>query len=604
MAVAYVSSTSFSEGDTGTNITGLAKPASTAIGDVLVLQVYKEDTGSSASPASTGDTWTTVHEIDNTSPTPDFRFSVHICVVANASSTITISGTNVGWRDCAVHRFTGVDTTTPQDTTATENQGTSTTVTALGLTTATNGAHLVMCASDFDGRTHASWTAPLSERNDSGNVAMASGAQASAGASGNKTATITSSSWAAIMLALRPAGGPATLTATASPSITLTLAPVALKVGLAQATPSIRLTLGPGLGSQPAQATPSIKLSLAPVGVWVARAQATPSITLSLGPVALKIGLAQATPSITLSLGPTASATLGAAATPSITLSLAASAAALGQATPSITLSLAPSGLVLGVAQAMPSITLSLSSEATIPSAAVIEAHTVSPPGISITDSFDRADDAASLGTADTGQIWTAHAGTWGISGNKAIVSGAASDKHASLDSGAANATVRATLSPVGASQSITVGLLFRAQSANNGLLFVILPSGEIARLLKIVAGVATIIATAGYTPSTSSTLTVTCSGTTVDCYVDGVLLIHATGVTDFLTETQHGLYSSSAITASWDTFSVTVDPSPLIRLTLAATAYGSSLVTDYTAHGATNRQGLREAAIAYRGAR
>jgi hypothetical protein len=583
VAVAYASSTSFSEGDTGTNITGLAKPASTAIGDVLVLQVYKEDTGASASPASTGDSWTTVHEIDNTTPTPDFRFSVHICVVANASSTITISNTNAGWRDCAVHRFTGVDTTTPQDTTATENQGTSTTVTGTGLTTATNGAHLVLCTATFDGRTHASWTAPLTERNDSGNVAMASGDQASAGASGNKTATITSSSWTAIMLALRPAGGGgATLTATATPSITLSLAPAAIWVARAQATPSITLRLSASAGER---ASPGILLSLAATALKIAPATASPSITLALAPVALKIGLAQATPSITLALAP-------------IGLGIA-----LGQATPSITLLLGPTAVAALAATASPSITLVLS--ASVPGVVPIEAHTVSPPGLAITDSFDRADDAASLGTADTSEVWTAHVGTWGVSGNKAIVSGAASNKHASLDSGASNVTVRATLSPVDASQSIgSVGLLFRAQGADNGLLFVILPSGETARLLKIVDGVATIIATADYTPNTSSTLTVTCSGTTIDCYVDGALVIHATGVTDFQGETQHGLYASGSPATTWDDFSISASPTPTITLTLSPTAQRISTGTIYTVRGTTNRQGLREAAIAYRGSR
>jgi len=38
----------------------------------------------------------------------------------------------------------------------------------------------------------------------------------------------------------------------------------------------------------------------------------------------------------------------------------------------------------------------------------------------SILDSFDRADSATTLGSADTGQAWTAHSSTWGITGNLA----------------------------------------------------------------------------------------------------------------------------------------------------------------------------------------
>src|SRR6188768_535714 len=106
MAVAYVSSTSFTEGN-NTSITGVSKPASTAIGDVLVAHLYLES-GTGASIASTGDSWTLVHDITNTTPTPDMTLYVWICVVANASSTIgvTWSGGAV-WRDFAVHRYTG-----------------------------------------------------------------------------------------------------------------------------------------------------------------------------------------------------------------------------------------------------------------------------------------------------------------------------------------------------------------------------------------------------------------------------------------------------------------------------------------------------------------
>jgi hypothetical protein len=207
MAVAYGTSTLFTAGN-GTSIATVSKPASTAIGDLLVASLYLETAGVTPVIASTSDTWVAVHEITNTTPTPDVWHNVWICVVANASSTIGVTwGGGAFWRDFAVYRFTGVDTTTPQDTTATENQGTSTTPTGLTLTTATANAHLVLCTTNFDGNTHASWTSPLTERDDSGNVAMASGDQAAAGASGNKTATITSSNWTAIMLALRPADG-------------------------------------------------------------------------------------------------------------------------------------------------------------------------------------------------------------------------------------------------------------------------------------------------------------------------------------------------------------------------------------------------------------
>jgi hypothetical protein len=221
MAIAYASSTTFSEGNGG-SVAGVAKPASTAIGDVLVAQMYVES-GGGASPstiASTGDAWTMVHNIPNLTPTPFTEFWVWVGVVGNASSTIGVTWpTGSYWRDFAVHRFTGVDTTTPQDVTATENQGTSGTVTGLGLASGTAGRQLVLCTANFDGTTSASWTSPLTERDDSGNVAMASGADSAGTDTANKTATIASSNWSAIMLALRPAGaGPSPTTLTPTPA--------------------------------------------------------------------------------------------------------------------------------------------------------------------------------------------------------------------------------------------------------------------------------------------------------------------------------------------------------------------------------------------------
>jgi hypothetical protein len=215
MAIAYASSTSYAEGN-GTTVAAVAKPASTAIGDVLVAQMYIEDSGVNGpfTIASTGDSWTEVHNVVNTATSPDANFTVWVGVVGNTSSTIGVTWNGASlWRDFAVHRFTGVDTTTPQDVTATENTGTSATLTGLGLASGTAGRWLVLCGADFDGRTASSWASPLVERNDSGNVKMGAGADSGGTDTANKTATLSAggSDWAAILLALRPAGGaPAT----------------------------------------------------------------------------------------------------------------------------------------------------------------------------------------------------------------------------------------------------------------------------------------------------------------------------------------------------------------------------------------------------------
>lgn len=210
MAIAYTSSTNFTAGNA--TITGISKPASTAIGDVLVAQGYFEQNGGvSAVLASTGDTWTEIHNISNLTPNPDMNCYVWYTVVANASSTMSVTGdAGVAFRDFTVARFTGVDTTTPIDVTATENSGSSTTVTATGVASGTANRWLVMCTFNFNGDTSASWTSPLTERNDSENVAMAAGADTAGTDTANKTATISPTvDWAAIMFALREAGAAA-----------------------------------------------------------------------------------------------------------------------------------------------------------------------------------------------------------------------------------------------------------------------------------------------------------------------------------------------------------------------------------------------------------
>ena len=211
MAIAYASSTSFTEGN-GTSIAGVAKPASTAIGDCLVAQLYLETAGVTEVIASTDDTWVSVAEVSNATPTPDIYMNVWICIVANASSTIGVTwGGGSFWRDFVVHRFTGVDTTTPEDVTRTTNSGSSATLTGLGLASGSAGRHLILLGSDFDGRTASAWSSPLTERNDSGNVKMGSGEDSAGTDTANKTATLSAggSEWVAVLMALRAAGGAA-----------------------------------------------------------------------------------------------------------------------------------------------------------------------------------------------------------------------------------------------------------------------------------------------------------------------------------------------------------------------------------------------------------
>jgi hypothetical protein len=172
-----------------------------------------------------------------------------------------------------------------------------------------------------------------------------------------------------------------------------------------------------------------------------------------------------------------------------------------------------------------------------------------------VTDSFNRTDNPSSLGTADSGQVWSPLVGTWGISGNTAVLNAApAGVKYAVVESGLSDATIQVDL---GSETEQILGVAFRVQDASNGLVCRIIPSSGRLQLSSFVAGTLTQIALQDYGGEISCTLKVECVGTTIRCYVDDVLYITATDVTLFQTATKHGLYGNNASLTTWDDFSV-----------------------------------------------
>lgn len=85
-----------------------------------------------------------------------------------------------------------------------------------------------------------------------------------------------------------------------------------------------------------------------------------------------------------------------------------------------------------------------------------------------ITDSFNRADNASSLGTADTGQAWVVVAGLgiWGINGNQAY-NPTAAVPGAVIDRGSPNMTVQCTMAKWVTSTGNS-GLIWRVIDQNN----------------------------------------------------------------------------------------------------------------------------------------
>lgn len=176
--------------------------------------------------------------------------------------------------------------------------------------------------------------------------------------------------------------------------------------------------------------------------------------------------------------------------------------------------------------------------------------------GLSITDSFTRADNAASLGTTETGaKAWTALNGTWGILSNQAYLASLTTDGVAVIDAGVADCTVSMTVRTTAGNQ----GIAFRGVDASNHWRAVFL--GTNLYLQKKVATVNTDApgSPVAVTPADGDVLSVVLSGANITVKVNGVTKYAITDA-QFQTATKHGLCQSGtgATSYKYDDFSVT----------------------------------------------
>jgi len=212
-APAFVNSTTAGNG-TGANV--VVTRASTTTDQYNIIDIYVEDTPAGLS--FNNGSWTLIGSaILQTGPAPDFKHFRYREKYAGAGASVTVSGwTGSPWRTATCVAYSGVDTTTAEDTTATGQASASSSASAVAptLTTVTADAKVVYSETNFDGNT---CTPPTSynERVDFGNVEVADLDYATAGAVGNQTGTVSAAAWnTAGLYALRPAvpgggGGPA-----------------------------------------------------------------------------------------------------------------------------------------------------------------------------------------------------------------------------------------------------------------------------------------------------------------------------------------------------------------------------------------------------------
>lgn len=173
-----------------------------------------------------------------------------------------------------------------------------------------------------------------------------------------------------------------------------------------------------------------------------------------------------------------------------------------------------------------------------------------------LSDSFNRADNTSSLGTADSGQTWTAQLGTWGISSNQAYVSAANGQNSAVLDASSATGTAAVAIGAGTTATTWDMGVVGRATDVNNYYLAQFSQSGVI--LYKQVSGGFTSIGTASVTIAVGDTVSLTCSGSTITILVNGVSKVSVTDTT-FSSPTKWGLrWWTSDNTFRYDNFAFT----------------------------------------------
>ena len=185
---------------TRTNAT-IAKPTGVVDGDFLLAGIYVE--GDIAVTAPSG--WTLIANVDHVTVAMDLWLYYKRASGEGASWLWTHSSApSSGW----VWRLTGVVASgDPENATRSVNdQGGSATVTWNSITTATDGALVIALCSQYDtaGRFSGS---TLTERLDMDDLFVSADVQATAGATGNKTATSSESAsyQSAVLLALKPA---------------------------------------------------------------------------------------------------------------------------------------------------------------------------------------------------------------------------------------------------------------------------------------------------------------------------------------------------------------------------------------------------------------
>lgn len=153
-----------------------------------------------------------------------------------------------------------------------------------------------------------------------------------------------------------------------------------------------------------------------------------------------------------------------------------------------------------------------------------------------VKDLFDRADDALTIGTADTLQVWTNESGVMGIIDNKAYP--VISNSHAVIDASVSDCSMSVVLSEL-TSDSMTPRLFMRYQDNSNHIWIERRLTSMVIRTR--VAGTATFVAEFASDYIDGELITVTLIGDSISIN-QNACSVGTTTITDFLTETKFGI--------------------------------------------------------------
>lgn len=170
-------------------------------------------------------------------------------------------------------------------------------------------------------------------------------------------------------------------------------------------------------------------------------------------------------------------------------------------------------------------------------------------------DSFDRADNAASLGAANTGQVWTAlgSSGVWGTVGNQAaVITPSAGIDRIGVQSGrSTNIAVQVKLAVSSGDQRIC----FRYSDASNE--WQVVRTTTAYQLSKRVAGAVTQVGSFSVTTAHSDVIRVELVDALINVKLNGAVIITVTDAHN-QNATIHGMTASgSNTTCRFDNFTI-----------------------------------------------